>query len=199
MSATASSTSIPLTPSHESAQGDEADASRVTDYYDLWRARFAAAGAPPAEVTVARPSRINPRRRRWALSVAAVLLILLTNNLESGSAPRHALAAVDAARESHATASTRPRDQNDTRMAQTPGTMGRPDRWEPAAEDNPAPGLSGRPPLEQLALEAMYVLAVMLLLRVALFVGEGFVWQGLVAALGLILLGFAVLRAPWGG
>ena len=199
VSAAASSTSVPHPPSPESVDGDEEeDASRATDYYGLWRARVAAAEAPPAEVSVARPSRIDPRRRRWALSVAATLLILLTSNLESGSTPRHARA-VDAAIESHATASTRPLDQDDARMAPTPGAMGRPDSWEPAEEDNPRTGLSGRAPFEQLALEAMCVLAVMLLLRVALFVGEGFVWHGLVAALGLMLLGFAVLRAPWGG
>ena len=196
--ATAPSTSVSHPPSPESVHCDEADASGVTDYYGLWRARVAAAEAPPAEVSVARPSRIDPRRRRWALSVAATLLILLTSNLESGSTPRHARA-VDAAIESHATAPTRPLDQNNARMAPTPGAMGRPDSWEPAEEDNPRTGLSGRAPFEQLALEAMCVLAVMLLLRVALFVGEGFVWHGLVAALGLILLGFAVLRAPWGG
>ena len=43
------------------------------------------------------------------------------------------------------------------------------------------------------------VMVAMLLLRVTLFVGEGLVWHGLVVTLGLILLGFVVMRAPWGG
>jgi hypothetical protein len=73
------------------------------------------------------------------------------------------------------------------------------DPWEPAAEDNRGTGASGRAPLNQLALEAMCVLAVMLLLHVALFVGEGYVWHGLVATLGLSLLGFFVMRASGGG
>ncbi|HJN45104.1 MAG: hypothetical protein CL477_03005 [Acidobacteria bacterium] len=38
---------------------------------------------------------------------------------------------------------------------------------------------------------------VLLLLRVALFVGDGLVWHGLVVTLGIVLLGFVVMRAPW--
>ena len=144
---------------------------------------------------MARPLRVDPRRRRWALSVAATLLILLTNNLESGSAPRHGLAAVE-------TAGVGPADvldQTGTRTAPMAEATGRLDPSEPAAEDNPSTGVRGGAPLGQLALEAMCVLVVMLLLRLALFVGEGFVWHGLVATLALMLLGFAALRVPWGG
>ena len=198
--ATAPSTSVSPTRSLEPVHRNEeaVNMNAVTDYYNLWRARFAAADAPPVKAGVARPSRVNPRRRRWALSVAAAVLVLLTNNLESGSAPRHALA-VEAAGVSHATEPTRPLDQNGVRTAPIPGAMGRSDPWEPAAEDNLGTGASGRAPLGQLAMEALCILVVMLLLRLAVFVSEGFVWHALVATLALILLGFAVMRVPWGG
>ena len=188
-----------LPPSVEPVHGDDVDASRVTDYYNLWRARVAAVGASPVKSGVARPPQVDPRRRRWALSVAATVLILLTNGLGNGSVPRSALAAVEAGGENDATAPTRPGDQKGARMAPTPGAVGRPDPWKPAAEDNPGTGRSGRAPFERLAMEAMCVLAVMLLLHVALFVGEGYVWHGLVATLGLTLLGFFVMRASGGG
>ena len=192
--ATAPSTSISLRPL-EPVHRDGLYASGVTDYYDLWRAR-SATNAPRTETGVTRPPRVDPRRRRWALAVAATLLILLTNNPDSGSVPRHAAAAAEAASVSHA---TRPLDPDSARTAPTPRGVGLHDPREPAAEDNPGTGASGRAARRQLGVEAMCVLAVMLLLRIALFVGEGLVWHGLVTTLGLVLLGFALMRAPWGG
>ena len=186
--ATAPSISISLRPSLEPVHRAERDAGGVADYYSLWQARIAAANAPRVEVGVALPPGVDPRRRRWALSVAATLLILLLNNPESGSAPRHAVAAVEAASVSHA-----------IEPAPIPGGVGLRDPREPVAEDTPGTGVSGRTQFRQLPMEVMCVLAVMLLLRIALFVGEGFVWHGLVASLGLVLLGFALMRAPWGG
>ena len=186
--AAAPSISISLRPSLEPVHRAERDAGGVADYYSLWQARIAAANAPRVEVGVALPPGVDPRRRRWALSVAATLLILLLNNPESGSAPRHAVAAVEAASVSHA-----------IEPAPIPGGVGLRDPREPVAEDTPGTGVSGRTQFRQLPMEVMCVLAVMLLLRIALFVGEGFVWHGLVASLGLVLLGFALMRAPWGG
>ena len=195
----APATSISPTLFLEPVPGDKADAGGVTDYYNLWRRRFAAANAPPVEVSVTRTPRDNPRRRRWALSAAAALLILLINNPESGSAPRHKVAAVEAASVSHAIAPTGPRGQDGVTTAPDPGGVGRHDPGEPATGDNPKTGMSSRAPLSMLVLEIMCVLAVILLLRVALFVGEGLVWHGLIVTLGLILLGFVVMRAPWAG
>ncbi len=87
---------------HRGATGS----SGTTDYYSLWRAN-SAAYAPRVKAGVVARSRVDPRRRRWALSVAATVLILFTNNLESGSAPRQALATVEIAGGSHAIEPTR--------------------------------------------------------------------------------------------
>ena len=157
------------------------------------------ASQPLIEAGVARPRRVDPRRRRWALSIAATLLILLTNNSASGVAPRQTLATVEAASASHAIGPARSLDRDDTVRAPNSGDMALHDPRNPATGDNPETGASSPPPLSKLVLEIMCVLALMLLLRVTLFVGEGLVWHGLVVTLGLILLGFVVMRAPWGG
>ena len=148
---------------------------------------------------MARPSRVDARRRRWALSVAATLLILLTNNPDSGSAPRQALATVEAAGVSPAIGPTSVLDRDGTLRAPTPGDTELHDPETPVTGDNPETGVSNRAPLSTLVLEIMCVLVVMLLLRVTLFVGEGLVWHGLVVTLGLILLGSVFMGAPWGG
>ena len=194
--ATAASTSISLRPLEPVHRG--AGSHTTTDYYSLWRAR-SAAYAPPVEAAVARPSRVDPRRRRWALSVAATLLILLTNNPNSGSAPRQAPATVEAAGVSPAIGPTSVLDRDGALRAPIPGDTERHDPETPATGDEPETGVSNRAPLSTLVLEIMCVLVVMLLLRVTLFVGEGLVWHGLVVTLGLILLGSVVMRAPWGG
>ena len=199
--AAAPSSSISRRRSVEPIHRDEeaVGPSAATDYYNLWRARFAAADVPRVEAGVARPRRVDPRRRRWALSIAATLLILLTNNSASGVAPRQTLATVEAASASHAIGPARSLDRDDTVRAPNSGDMALHDPRNPATGDNPETGASSPPPLSKLVLEIMCVLALMLLLRVMLFVGEGLVWHGLVVTLGLILLGFVVMRAPWGG
>jgi len=199
--AAAPSSSISRRRSVEPIHRDEeaVGPSAATDYYNLWRARFAAADAPRVEAGVAQPPRVDPRRRRWALSIAATLLILLTNNSASGVAPRQTLATVEAASASHAIGPARSLDRDDTVRAPNSGDMALHDPRNPATGDNPETGASNRPPLSKLVLEIMCVLALMLLLRVMLFVGEGLVWHGLVVTLGLNLLGFVVMRAPWGG
>ncbi len=179
---------------HRGATGS----SGTTDYYSLWRAN-SAAYAPRVKAGVVARSRVDPRRRRWALSVAATVLILFTNNLESGSAPRQALATVETAGGSHAIEPTRALGRDGTLRAPTPGDMELHDPGEPATGDKPETGVSRRAPLSRIVLELMCVLVVLLLLRVTLFVGEGLVWHGLIVTLGLSLLGFVVLRAPWGG
>ena len=90
-------------------------------------------------------------------------------------------------------------DRDGTLKAPIPGETELHDPGAAATEDNPETGVSSRAPLSNLMLEAMYLLVVMLLLRFTLFVGEGFVWHGLIVTLGLVLLGFVVMRAPWGG
>ena len=77
--------------------------------------------------------------------------------------------------------------------------MGLPDPELPTTWEDPDTGVGRQAPLTQLALEVMCVLAVMLLLCVVLFLGEGLVWHGLVVTLGLTLLGFVLIRTPWGG
>lgn len=152
------------------------DASAVTDYYKLWRARFATADARPVTSGAARPPRVDARRRRWALSVAATLLILLSNNPESGSAPRPALATVEAAGVSRAIAPAKTLTRNGTQRAPIAGNVDRRDPGERATGDIPETAVSSRAPVSALVLEVMCVLVAMLLLRVTLFVGEGLVW-----------------------
>ena len=193
--ATAPSTSISLRPLEPVHRG--AGSHHTTDYYSLWRAR-SAAYAPRVEAAVPPPSRIDPRRRRWALSVAATILILLITP-DSGSPPRQTLATVDAAGGSHAIGPTRALDRDGTVRAPILGDMELHDPAAPATGDSPETGVSSRAKPSKLVLEIMCVLVVMLLLRVTLFVGEGLVWYGLVVTLGLVLLGSVVMRAPWGG
>ena len=188
-------------PSLEQVHSDEeaVDASAVTDYYKLWRTRFAAADTQTVTAGAIRPPQVEARRRRWALSVAAALLILLTNNTESGSAPPLALATVDAADGTRTTGPVNALTWDATLRTPTTGDTEQHGPLERATGDAPEAGINRRASLSVLVLELMCVLVVMLLLRVSLFVGEGIVWHGLVVALGLTLVGFVVMRAPWGG
>lgn len=178
---------------------DGVDMRGATDYYALWQARCSGAEAPAVPVDPVRPSRVDTRRRRWALSVAATLLFLLAYDLQSGSALGNALAAVEGASVSHATGAAGGLDRDRGGPVVPSADMDLADPSAARSVDDLRGGVSDRPPITRLAMEAACLLVIMLLLRVALFAGEGRVWHGLVITLGLVLLGVATMRVPWGG
>ena len=187
------------TRSLRSLPTDLAQSNGMTDYYDLWRTCYAAGDTPPAETAPAGRRRVNPRRRRWALLVAATVLILFTTGLGIDSRPRDALAAGEPPGASHVIGALMPVDRDGAWTAPVPEEVGLPDRGLPATWEDPDTGASRQAPLRQRALGVLCLLTVMLLLRVVLSIGEGLVWHGLVVTLGLVLLGFVLMRTPWSG
>ncbi|MDP6582197.1 MAG: hypothetical protein QF681_16210, partial [Vicinamibacterales bacterium] len=190
--------SIPPEASLEPVHSGDLDSNNVTDYYALWQARFAGTEVPTVEASTDPLPRVNRTRRRRALSVAAMLLILVINSVGSDSAPREALAAGTPGM-NQSIELTGALDQDGALTSPIPGDQRLLDPGETDTEDDPETSVSGRVPPSRLALQGTCLLVVMLLLRLALFVGEGLVWHGLVVTLGLVLAGFAVMQAPWGG
>jgi len=159
----------------------------VTNYYDLWQARFEGVDVPAVVATETPHPHVGRQRRRRALAAAAILVVLLTISLGTDSALRVGLA-VAASSAIQVIGRAGPLDQA--------GALTAP-RTELAIDGTARNDVSSGTPLSQVALEAIGFLVVLLLLRVALFVGDGLVWHGLVVTLGIVLLGFVVMRAPW--
>lgn len=163
------------------------ESGAVTNYYDLWQARFEGVDVPAVVATETPHPHVGRQRRRRALAAAAILVVLLTISLGTDSALRVGLA-VAASSAIQVIGRAGPLDQA--------GALTAP-RTELAIDGTARNDVSSGTPLSQVALEAIGFLVVLLLLRVALFVGDGLVWHGLVVTLGIVLLGFVVMRAPW--
>ena len=184
---TAPSTALSAPASLEPVHRDAEASADVTNYYDLWKARFAGEDVPPAAAVEASLSRLGRRRRRWVLAAAAVLVTLLVNSLGSDLAVRPAMAAG---------ASGVSRTLGSVSVLEEAGGLAVP-LTEPSIDNHLDNGVGSVPSPGQIAVEVVGVLLVLLLLRITLGVGEGLVWRGLVVSLGIVLLGFVMMRAPW--
>jgi hypothetical protein len=177
--------SIGLAPRARTPLAHEDGSVGGDDYYRLWQARFngrTEEDAPAAEESPRKPGRA---RRRWALMVAAILVVLLTPDPARQSAVGQALAA-GAAGVSHVIGS--PGQARSTGAATAPNGLF-------DIEGVPSGGEAPRS-TSQVTIEAVGFLLGVLFLLVILFIGEGVVWHGLVVIFGVVLLVFAVMRPP---
>jgi hypothetical protein len=177
--------SIGLAPRARTPLAHEDGSVGGDDYYRLWQARFngrTEEDAPAAEESPRKPGRA---RRRWALMVAAILVVLLTPDPARQSAVGQALAA-GAAGVSHVIGS--PGQARSTGAATAPNGLF---DIEGVPSGGEAPRLTS-----QVTIEAVGFLLGVLFLLVILFIGEGVVWHGLVVIFGVVLLVFAVMRPP---